>query len=193
MPRRRFRIVSSPFLSCAAEIRRSWSSSRRPYSPQTIVVPRVLPPVGTRGRPLRSFLFAPARGRSQFWAGVVVVKSRMGSCWVVVGWFARWERILGRHFVQTVAGLMARDGAVKDGKSVRILGGGMAVVVGRELMLGFRVDDKMELEAGDLARVRSVRPWRGVESFNQASFLGHDLTSRLRVSSFVLVVETRGQ
>jgi len=40
------------------------------------VVPRVLPPVGTRGRPLRVFLASPALGKSQLEAGEVVEKAR---------------------------------------------------------------------------------------------------------------------
>ena len=56
--------------------------------------------------------------------------------WEVVG-FESWERILGRHCVQLVDGLIARVDVVKDGKSVRILDGGMAVVCVGQSMVEF--------------------------------------------------------
>ena len=49
------------------------------------MVPFVLPPVGTCGRPLRDLLLSPALGASQLWGLGVGLKGRLG---VVENW--RW-------------------------------------------------------------------------------------------------------
>lgn len=62
-------------------MRRSVSFNRMPYSPQTSVVPLMLPPVGHFGRPFLDLVDSPALGASQSSVRGVEEKARVWDCW----------------------------------------------------------------------------------------------------------------
>jgi hypothetical protein len=79
---------------------------RRPYSPQTTVVPFVEPPVGTRQRPLNIFFLRGRLGSSHDPAWTAVAENSLTVVVEVVGAEARRTVADGREVRRGVAGVI---------------------------------------------------------------------------------------